>query len=209
VSIWDAELLPAPLYERFRTAVREELVAHKRSRRLAVGKHWTLVFESEATVAYQLQEVACLAEGCGASASSRVADLDLYRSFQSAPSSVLTATLLFHGRGPEGATELERMDGHLGGLRLRLGGDSVVAYPLGAADLHGAVRFIGFDTGALPAAPDRLRHDLVELRLDDAGARARMPLATRKELADDLEAKCDPLGIARRLHLPRTWAALP
>jgi hypothetical protein len=51
-SLWTLEH-----YARIRNQFRAEVMEHKRSRRLALGDHVTLVFEDEKTIRYQIQEM--------------------------------------------------------------------------------------------------------------------------------------------------------
>jgi hypothetical protein len=50
-------LLSLEQYARERPRHREEVLAHKRNRGLALGNHVTLLFEDEVTVRYQIQEM--------------------------------------------------------------------------------------------------------------------------------------------------------
>ena len=50
-------LLTLEAYARERTALRTQVIAHKRHRTLALGAHITLLFEDELTMRYQIQEM--------------------------------------------------------------------------------------------------------------------------------------------------------
>lgn len=51
-SLWTLEH-----YARVRNQFRAEVMEHKRSRRLVLGNHVTLIFEDEKTIRYQIQEM--------------------------------------------------------------------------------------------------------------------------------------------------------
>ncbi|EQD67350.1 hypothetical protein B2A_00794, partial [mine drainage metagenome] len=50
-------LYPLETYARIRGEFRKRVVAHKKSRRLHVGEHMTLLFEDRLTIQYQIQEM--------------------------------------------------------------------------------------------------------------------------------------------------------
>ena len=50
-------LIPLEAYARTRTEFRARVIAHKKSRTLALGEHVTLIFEDELTIRYQIQEM--------------------------------------------------------------------------------------------------------------------------------------------------------
>lgn len=52
-----ADLMPLETYALERKAFRARALAHKRTRRLALGDHVTLLFEDRLTVQYQVQEM--------------------------------------------------------------------------------------------------------------------------------------------------------
>lgn len=52
-----ADLLSLETYSEQRAAMRQQLVAHKKQRRLALGPNVTLYFEDRRTIAYQVQEM--------------------------------------------------------------------------------------------------------------------------------------------------------
>jgi hypothetical protein len=52
-----ASLLTLEAYARQRSAFRERVLAHKKSRTVHLGEHLTLLFEDELTVRYQIQEM--------------------------------------------------------------------------------------------------------------------------------------------------------
>ena len=51
-SLWTLEH-----YARIRNQFRQEVIAHKRIRQVALGEHITLFFEDEKTIRYQIQEM--------------------------------------------------------------------------------------------------------------------------------------------------------
>lgn len=50
-------LLTLEAYSRARTQMRAQVMAHKKSRRVHLGDHVTLIFEDELTIRYQIQEM--------------------------------------------------------------------------------------------------------------------------------------------------------
>jgi hypothetical protein len=64
------EVLGRERYGAERDRIRQRLIAHKRTRRLAVGDRLTLVFEDRATIWYQVQEMLCVEQ---------IVDLDAIR----------------------------------------------------------------------------------------------------------------------------------
>ncbi len=44
-------------YAKVRTALRAEIMAHKKNRMVELGGHVTLIFEDEKTMRYQIQEM--------------------------------------------------------------------------------------------------------------------------------------------------------
>lgn len=52
-----ADLMTLEAYAKARPALREQVIAHKKSRSIALGDHVTLLFEDELTIRYQIQEM--------------------------------------------------------------------------------------------------------------------------------------------------------
>lgn len=50
-------LLTLEDYAKIRKQKRTEIMAHKKSRKIALGEHITLIFEDESTIRYQIQEM--------------------------------------------------------------------------------------------------------------------------------------------------------
>ena len=50
-------LLTLEAYSRARNRIRDEVLQHKRARRVAIGPNVTLAFEDEMTMRYQIQEM--------------------------------------------------------------------------------------------------------------------------------------------------------
>ncbi len=50
-------LMPLETYAKARTALRAEVMAHKKNRMVELGDHVTLIFEDEKTMRYQIQEM--------------------------------------------------------------------------------------------------------------------------------------------------------
>ncbi|HEY8887576.1 MAG TPA: DUF3501 family protein [Gallionella sp.] len=51
------KLMSLETYAKARDAIRAEVMAHKKSRNVALGDHVTLIFEDELTIRYQVQEM--------------------------------------------------------------------------------------------------------------------------------------------------------
>jgi hypothetical protein len=49
--------MPLEAYAKARNNFRTEVMAHKKSRKVALGEHLTLIFEDELTIRYQVQEM--------------------------------------------------------------------------------------------------------------------------------------------------------
>ena len=52
-----ADLLPLEAYAKARPMLREQVIAHKKPRSIALGAHVTLIFEDSLTISYQIQEM--------------------------------------------------------------------------------------------------------------------------------------------------------
>ncbi len=57
MAIQRESLLTLEAYAKARSRIREEVLAHKKGRTVAVGPNVTLIFEDETTVRYQIQEM--------------------------------------------------------------------------------------------------------------------------------------------------------
>jgi len=51
------DLMTLEAYAKARPALREQVIAHKKHRSIALGEHVTLLFEDELTIRYQIQEM--------------------------------------------------------------------------------------------------------------------------------------------------------
>jgi hypothetical protein len=52
-----ADLLPLEIYAKARVNIRNQVMAHKKLRTIALGEHVTLIFEDSLTISYQIQEM--------------------------------------------------------------------------------------------------------------------------------------------------------
>lgn len=52
-----ADLLPLETYAKARANIRNQVLAHKKPRTIALGEHVTLIFEDSLTISYQIQEM--------------------------------------------------------------------------------------------------------------------------------------------------------
>jgi hypothetical protein len=189
------DLLPVEIYDRRRTDYRRHVVELKRRRRVAVGPHLSLLFESRETVLSQIQEVVWLERPLR---EERVAEEIAEYDPLIPRRGELTATLMIHS-GPPGAgrTLLSRF---LSGARrvifLSLGGATFDAQPLWPDDDPDCpVQYVGFvlDAGAMSALRDP---DIsAQLGIEYCGDLqcVALPAETRHELAGYLVNNAEKL----------------
>ena len=186
-----AEILNLYDYEKVRDARRRAVIALKRERRVAVGRHLSFIFENRETVWFQIQEM-IRAERLVDEA--RIADeIAVYNTLLPRPGE-LAATMFIEIAEPDRIKPV--LDALLGidtrdYVRLHVGPHVVVgAFEVGHSDEElgklSAVHFVRF---ALPAAAQRdFARSEVALVVEHPNERGRTVLseATRRRLAEDL-----------------------
>lgn len=209
-----ADLLPADVYERVRPRYRGRIIELKRRRRVMLGEHVSIVFESRETVLYHIQEV-LRAEGAGSveRVEREIAEYD-----RLVPrAGEITATLMIHGGPPRAGQAL--MEGLAAGrdtVFLGLDARTIPAEPLSPlSDACCPVQYIRFpvDEGAARAFVDRR----VAVRIGaDYGGRVEMaalPGESVDELAAELRAaarraQASPARLPRRSQKGALMGAL-
>lgn len=173
------DLLPLERYAAERAAFRSRVIAHKRSRNIALGPHVTLLFEDRLTVQYQVQEmlrIERIFEPDGIDG-----ELDAYNPLIPDGDN-LKATMLFEFPDPE--QRLQRL-AQLGGIEHRVyaevaGETRVFAHAdedleRSAGDKTSAVHFLRFEFP--PAAVAALRAGAaLALGIEDPRLPARITL---------------------------------
>lgn len=183
------ELLDLAAYEAARPAMRAEIIAHKKRRRVLLGPEMSLVFEDHATVRHQVQEM-LRAERITDPAAVQ-AEVDTYNDLI-APDGALLATLMIEVEDPA-VRDMRRadLDGIDDALALELGDLRVPAVfdPTGRGQGRTAVvRYVSF---ALPADGRARLLDLAQpARLASShpryGYSVTLSEETRRALAADL-----------------------
>jgi hypothetical protein len=186
-----SEILNLVDYEKVRDARRRRIVELKRARRVAVGRHLTLVFENRETVWFQIQEMV---------RAERIVDdakiggeIEVYNALLPKPGE-LAATLMIE---IEEAAQIKPVLDTLVGIdtrdyvKMTVGGDVIVGdFETGHSDEErgklSAVHFVRF--AVPPAARARFAANDVALVVDHPNARARAVLSdeTKRSLLEDL-----------------------
>jgi uncharacterized protein DUF3501 len=186
------EILGRERYGGVRDAVRRRLIAHKRSRRVAIGDRLSLVFEDRATVWYQTQEMLWVEHTTDRDAVR--AELAVYNALLPGPAE-LSGTLFIEiedeGRIREELVQLIGIDEH---MVLELGDDVHVAAVFEAGrqteEKLSAVQYVRFPLGDAGVARAAAGAPLA-LRVDHPNYRVRtvVPEPVRQALVADL---CEP-----------------
>jgi hypothetical protein len=174
-------------YEAIRDSVRQQIIAHKRARRVPVGPEITFVFENHATVYFQIQEMLH---------AERIRDLDAVREELAVYNALLpkpgelSATMLIEIT--EQTRIAERLLSFLGideAVRLEIGPDRVAAeFEAGRSkdDKLSAVQYVRF---AIPGAARRAFADpAVPARLVVDHPRYQFATALAGAVRDSLNA---------------------
>jgi len=174
-------------YEAIRDSVRQQIIAHKRARRVPVGPEITFVFENHATVYFQIQEMLH---------AERISDLDAVREELAVYNALLpkpgelSATMLIEIT--EQTRIAERLLSFLGideAVRLEIGPDYVAAeFEAGRSkeDKLSAVQYVRF---AIPGAARRAFADpAVPARLVVDHPRYQFATALAGAVRDSLNA---------------------
>jgi len=197
------DILGRERYGAERDAIRRRIIAHKRARRVAVGDRLSFLFEDQATIWYQTQEMLWI---------EHITDLDAIREELAVCNELLpgpgalSATLLIEIEDQSGLREeLNRLIGIDEHVTLEVGGELGVAAAFEAgrqtAEKLSAVQYVSF-----PLAAEARRRIAAGARLALAvahpnyRARAPLPEAVRASLAADL---ADPAAAEEALRRVR------
>jgi len=197
------DILGRERYGAERDAIRRRIIAHKRARRVAVGDRLSFLFEDQATIWYQTQEMLWI---------EHITDLDAIREELAVCNELLpglgalSATLLIEIEDQSGLREeLNRLIGIDEHVTLEVGGELGVAAAFEAgrqtAEKISAVQYVRF-----PLAAEARRRITAGAPLALAVAhpnyrvRAVLPEAVRASLAADL---ADPAAAEEALRRVR------
>ena len=188
-----SDLLPLERYAAVRTQIRTQLIAHKKNRSLALGRHASLLFEDRLTVHYQIQEMLRIERIFEASGIQD--ELDSYNPLVPDGSN-LKATLLFELSDPvERAERLAQWVGIEHRVYAEVAGHQRVfaraneGLEYGRADKTAAVHFLRFEF--TPRAIEDLHSGAgLAIGLDHPGLREHCPVpeALREILLGDFSA---------------------
>lgn len=187
------EVLDIAQYEKARPEFRKRVLAEKELRRVAVGDHFTLLFENHLTVLYQVQEMMRIERIVDEAAIQH--EIDTYNELIPPPGGLSAALLIEYDDPRERAVHLPRLLGIENHVWLRVGG----LPPVGARfdtrqigeDRVSSVQYITF---ALPEEHRRQwmelgQAGLIRVRIDHPHytAEAALTPAQAAALAKDLE----------------------
>jgi hypothetical protein len=191
-QITPADILPAAEYAKRRAAMRTEIVAKKKNRRLEVGPCATFYFECFETMLQQVQEMLHIEKGGEA----QIADeLTAYNPLIP-KGNELVATVMFEIDDP---VRRARVLGRLGGIEntmfIKLGDDKIMGLAEQDQDRTNAegkassVQFVHFPFTRAQIEKFRKTGETVILGMDheNYAHMAVMPDATRAELAGDFD----------------------
>lgn len=185
------EILSREEYERTRPEVRRRIMARKARRRVPLGEHATLHFETRETMWYQVHEM-LRAEGSWSRPGAVEAELAVYNPLIPR-SDELSATLMFEYDSPaERAVKLAELVGIEGCLRLLIGNAPPVVAAFDAAQVSpgriSSVQYVKFPLTPEHAELVAREGTVLKVDLDHPAYQAQAVLGeeTRKELAADL-----------------------
>jgi hypothetical protein len=191
-EITPADILPAAEYAKRRPAMRTEIVAKKKNRRLEVGPCATFYFECFETMLQQVQEMLHIEKGGEA----QIADeLTAYNPLIP-KGNELVATVMFEIDDPvRRARALGRLGGVENTMFIKLGEDKIKGVAEQDQDRTNAegkassVQFVHFPFAPAQIAKFRQAGETVILGMDhpNYAHMAVMPDATRAELAGDFD----------------------
>jgi Protein of unknown function (DUF3501) len=147
--ITPSEVLPVTTYDRVRPLLRPLCIAEKTRRRLAVGPHFTLMFENRHTVWYQIQEILRTERIFEEAAVN--AEVETYNELLPRPGELFATLLIEYADPAERDVELARLGGLERHLWIVLDGRRVGARfdeRQMSPDQISAVQFIAFPLGA-------------------------------------------------------------
>ncbi len=164
------EIVALEHYAALRAGYRQAVIAHKKSRRLAVGEMATLVFEDRETLRFQVQEmfhIERIADAAGIQA-----EIDVYNELMPGPGELSATLFLEITEAAQVRPALDRLlgiDEHVALVVGGGGGESVVRARFDPGqfeeDRISAVHYLKFPLGAAadrfadPAVPARIRID--------------------------------------------------
>jgi len=194
------ELLGRDRYGAERDAIRRRVIAHKRTRRVAVGDRLTFVFEDRATIWYQTQEMIWVEHITDLDAIR--AELAVYNALLPGPAE-LSATLLIEIEDQERIRlELDRLIGIDEHVRLEVGAELHLAASFEPGrqreDRIAAVQYVRFPLG--DEAQRRIAAGAplaLAVAHPSHHARAPLPEPVRASLASDVG---DPEAAERALR---------
>jgi hypothetical protein len=193
------EIVDLERYAALRPGYRQAIIAHKKSRRLAVGEKATLVFEDRETLRFQVQEmlyVERIADAAGVQA-----ELDVYNELMPGPGELSATLFLEITEAEQIRPELDRLLGIDEHVALVVGGDGEeveVRARFDPSQLEedriSAVHYLKLSLGAAadrfadPAVPARIRIDHPNYRHETA-----LPPDVRASLAAGVTRDPEPL----------------
>ncbi len=191
------DILDRATYEAKRDEIRREVMAEKRHRRLAVGDHVTLLFETRKTLWYQVQEMIRAEEIADESGIEH--ELETYNELMPGKADI-SATMLIEYPDIEVRNQrLRELVGIHEHVWLELGEKRVLAsfdQRQMETERVSSVQFIRFDLGDLSPAGWRAlaSEGKVSVVIDHPHMRAKATIegAVAAALAEDLEASAAP-----------------
>jgi Protein of unknown function (DUF3501) len=191
-----ADLPPLDVFEAERDAMRAAVIAHKATRRVALGDRLTLLFEDRETIRWQVLEM-CRVEGIR-DPEGMAHELAVYNELVPGPHE-LSATLFIEITEPGRIRpELDRLLGIDAAVSLEIGDERVPAQfdrRQLEEDRISAVHYLRFALS--PAQATRFREEAtpVALRVDHPNYRERCAVtgAVRRSLAVDLDGDPEPV----------------
>jgi hypothetical protein len=191
-EITPADILPPAEYARRRPAIRAEIVAKKKNRRLEVGPFATFYFECYETMLQQVQEMLHIERGGEA----QIADeLSAYNPLIP-KGSELIATVMFEIDDPvRRARVLARLGGIENAMFIKVGDEKVMGIPEADQDRTSAegkassVQFVHFPFSRPQIERFRTAGTTIIVGIDheNYAHMAVMPEAVRQELAGDFD----------------------
>ncbi len=185
------EILSPAEYERLRPELRRRIIALKARRRVPLGEHATLHFETRETMWYQVHEM-LRAEGSWSRPGAVAAELAAYNPLIPRGGE-LSATLMFeYDSPPQRAVKLAELVGIEGCLRLLVGEAPPVVAVFDTAQMSptriSSVQYVKFPLTPAQAELVGRQGTVLQVILDHPAYRAQAVLGeeTREELAADL-----------------------
>ncbi|MGR3984340.1 MAG: DUF3501 family protein [Gammaproteobacteria bacterium] len=189
------DLMSLEVYAQRRAAYRADVMAHKKTRRVALGPNASLYFEDRMTMQYQVQEVLRIEKIFDAAAIDE--ELAAYNPLIPDGANWKATFMLEFEDEAERRAELARLIGVERAIRARVGGHDAVA-PIANEDLvretdekTSAVHFLRFelsaDMVAAAKAGAEIRFSVEHPHYTHAGG--RVPAAIAQSLAADLDSR--------------------